>query len=260
MRASQIVKVLAFILAGGVALALLLEFGSRTLGWRHGGSADADRGPPVKQVRNLEAFDAIELRSKADIEVTVGGPQTVTVEADAHTLSQLETRVEGHTLMVDAGDGRGDWKGDSGTHVHFSIGHDGPTSHIIITVPALTALRVLGAGRFTLHQLKGAQFTFEVKGAGVLVADGAVDALTLDVKGAAKVDTSALQAKSVDVTIGGAGSATVRAQDAVTARVEGIGRVIYLGNPPTVVKRVSGLGMIRAGTADESPLPGSSGG
>jgi hypothetical protein len=254
MRASQIVKVLAFILAGGVALALLLEFGSRSLGWRHGASADADRGPPVKQVRSVEAFDAIELRSKADIDVTVGGPQTVTVESDAHTLSQLDTRVEGHTLMVDAGDGIGGSGG--GAHVHFAIVHDGPTAHITITVPALTALRVLGAGRFVLHQLKGPQFAFEVKGAGMLVADGAVDALTLDLKGAGKVDTSALQAKTVDVTIGGAGSATVWAKDAMTARVEGIGRVIYLGNPPTVVKRVSGLGMIRAGTADESPPPG----
>jgi len=238
MPTPRTVKLIAFVLAGAIAVALLLELGSRTLDWGGGGDFDGG-GASVKQSRGLEAFDAIELRNEADIEVTVGGPQTVTVETGEHDQSRLVTRVEDHTLIVDSGNG--------GSHIHVAFGHHHPHARISITVPALTALHVEGAGRFRLHQLKGESFDFDVEGAGELVADGAVDTLKVRISGAAKVDAAAVQAHTVDVDVNGAGDATVRAQDAVTANVSGIGRIVYLGNPHSVEKHVSGLGSIRSG-------------
>ena len=235
MSAPRAVKLITLVLAGAVAVALLLELGTRTLGWGHGTDFD---GAGVNQTRTLEAFDAIELRNEADIEVPVGGPQTVTVTAGEQDQPRLVTRVEDHTLIVDSG--------TSGRHIYLVFGHDQPHARISITVPSLTALHVEGAGRFRLHQLKGASFDFDVEGAGSLVADGAVDTLKVSISGAAKVDAAAVQAHTVDVDVNGVGEATVRAQDALSANVSGIGRIVYLGNPRSVEKHVSGLGSIHS--------------
>jgi hypothetical protein len=253
MPSPRLIKVVTLVIAGGIAVAVLLQLGTRSLGLDHGALVDiniGDVGPVVQQARSLGPFDAIDLRNQADIDVSIGTPQAVTVETGENLQRALLTRVEDHTLIVDAGTTRRfHW-------LNFSRGEDSPRCRIHITVPALTALRVSGAGRFKLHQLKGEQFDFDMAGAGELSADGTVDNLKLRISGAAKVDTSAVQAKTVDVEVDGAGDAIVRAQDSLSANVAGIGRIVYYGNPASVEKHVSGIGSIKAGESDAAPNPG----
>jgi hypothetical protein len=240
MSAPRLVKLLAIVLAGAIAVALVLQLGTRTLRGHFDINFDDDRGgPTVHQQRTVETFDAIELRSQADMEVTVGAAQTLTVEAGQAQQPRIVTRVEGHTLIVESAGHPG--------HSHIHFGSDTPHAAITITLPGLTALRVLGAGRFNLHQLKGEQFDFDIQGAADLRADGAVDRFKLRIEGAAKVNAADLQARTVEVDVDGAGSATVRATESLKAKVDGIGRIVYFGDPPTVDKHVSGLGSIRPG-------------
>jgi hypothetical protein len=240
MSSSRAVQIFAFIVAGAVALALVLKIGSRMLGGERG------VGPLVQQDLALDAFDAIEVRNHADIELTVGGPQKVTVEGGERALSRLVASVEDHTLTVDS---RG-WH-----HNHLELGADFQTPRLRITVPSLTSLRVEGAGKFRLHQLKGPRFEFNMEGAGDLTADGAVDALSVQIDGAGRVNAADVQAKAVKVNVDGAAKVTVRALESLDASVDGIGTIVYLGNPRSVDKHVDGLGTIRPGAPDAAPPP-----
>jgi hypothetical protein len=235
------IKILAIVLAGVVALSLIVGWGIHLRRQAHALVFDTgfSDGPTVKQVRALDPFDTIEVRNHLDLDVTVGPVQSVTVEAEQDGLRRIDTQVVGHALILDSD--------EEGHGVHIHVGHDSSYCHVTITVPALHAVHVSGNGKFKLHQLQGDRFGFDIDGAGEMVADGKVDALSLQVSGAARIDTSALQAGSAEVVIDGVGSATVRAQDKLTATVDGIGRIVYLGNPHTVYKHVEGLGTIRSG-------------
>src|SRR6266568_1526911 len=63
--------------------------------------------------------------------------------------------------------------------------------------------------------------------------------------GASDLKARALQARVVQISITGAGSAVVNATDTLRVAITGAGDVTYFGNPKTVEKHITGAGSIR---------------
>ncbi|MDI3260379.1 MAG: DUF2807 domain-containing protein [Sinobacteraceae bacterium] len=203
--------------------------------WREGAfvfghASDAAQGPPKSEERTLPPFDKIKLETAGEFEVTVGAPQRLSVYAAAQAIERIETRVENGTLIVAR-----------------SVSTFDRTPRFILSLPALRQVEIDdGGGRFRVHGLNGGTFSLNCDGAADFAADGAVDALDVEVDGAARVDTRALKARTVKVRLDGAGLVKVYASDSLDARLEGLGAIRYAGAPKEVRQAIDGLGKIEA--------------
>jgi hypothetical protein len=62
--------------------------------------------------------------------------------------------------------------------------------------------------------------------------------------GSGDIDSDALKAKNVDITISGSGDSKVFCSENLKARVSGSGEIQYKGDPKTKDAKVSGSGSI----------------
>jgi hypothetical protein len=124
----------------------------------------------------------------------------------------------------------------------FNSHHD--SLRVTITMPALTAFTMGGAGATTITHMSGDRLDVHFGGAGSLKADGSVKNLTLDVGGVGSIDTRELHAENATVNLGGVGHAKVWASNRLDASVGGVGSLTYYGEPKTVNTSGGGLGSI----------------
>jgi hypothetical protein len=82
-----------------------------------------------------------------------------------------------------------------------------------------------------------------LSGAGSMTASGTADDLNLNISGFGDFKGAELHDTKAHVSISGAGSATVWADDSLTAEVSGAGSVSYYGSP-SVTRQISGVGSI----------------
>lgn len=185
-----------------------------------------------EQVRELSAFHAISLKGAAQIEITVGAPQSVTVRGTSGALERLTTEVREGTLHVASKPGR--W---------LMPGRGGRLS-LQIAVPQLDSLRLEGGNDVRLSGYEGGTTRLEVLGATRLVASGRVDELVVHLAGAGDVDLAELAAGSVDVSVEGVGSVVVNPIERLNATMNGVGAILYTGTPAQIRTKMNGLGTI----------------
>jgi hypothetical protein len=85
----------------------------------------------------------------------------------------------------------------------------------------------------------------EGTGASRISLDGSIDQLLVDMTGASDLKAGALQTKTAEISIQGAGDAEVAVAEKLKVAIAGAGKVTYSGNPPTIEKHISGAGSIR---------------
>jgi len=101
-----------------------------------------------------------------------------------------------------------------------------------------------GAVKLTVKQLSGPTFALESKGASVVILDGSIDRLLVDMTGASQLAADGLQTKTAEISTTGAGDADVSVADTLKVVITGAGKVTYSGNP-TIKKQITGAGSIR---------------
>ncbi|WP_297086145.1 head GIN domain-containing protein [uncultured Draconibacterium sp.] len=80
---------------------------------------------------------------------------------------------------------------------------------------------------------------------GVLVnLDGIADRLSVKLSGAGHVDAEELRVKDASFRIEGVGTGSVHAEETLYAKIEGVGKVRYTGNPK-VTRDIEGLGSVK---------------
>jgi hypothetical protein len=121
------------------------------------------------------------------------------------------------------------------------------TCKIVVSLPALSAFSVKGAGQAIINNVAGERLELRFMGAGRLEANGKVKYLNLSAKGVGEVDTHALKAQRADVNFEGIGGVKVYANERLDANVKGMGSLEYFGKPATVNKSVAGIGSVSAG-------------
>jgi hypothetical protein len=210
-------------------------------------------GQTQTEQRSIDDFHALSLRFPAEVTIRQGETPALTIEAEDNLLPQLTTQVDDGVLIIR--NSERDWS----ERVH-------PTRpvKISITVTELDEIdfssagkitveqletetlevSLSGAGEITLTGLQAGRLECKLSGAGSIHADGTADEVELRISGFGSFYGEDLESRSADVTISGAGSATLRAEDRLSATISGAGSISYYGSPD-VDQRISGAGSVR---------------
>jgi hypothetical protein len=185
------------------------------------------------QVRSMPAFTSISVQGPISITVDAGKAQSVTMRGDAKFIQDVTSEVVNGELRLRTREKKNiSWHGDP---------------RVVITMPALNAVEVEGAGEISLNQIRGERLDVNYRGAGRMGINGEVKRFRMKAEGVGEVDAKSLVANDADVTFRGIGDVKVTARNRLDAVVEGMGSLTYYGKPRTVNKSASGIGSVTAG-------------
>jgi hypothetical protein len=208
-------------------------------------------GTITTETRGVSGFMKIDLRTAANVELTIGSAEEVTVTADDNLQTLIRTTVENGWLIIDTPDNQ----------------NYRPSRAIVVTVtlPILSDITLSGAGDITasgvetdslvvnlngagnisIGGLDAASLAANISGAGDLVMTGSVNEQVITISGAGNYQAFELSSTSAVVIVSGAGSASVNATGTLDASISGAGNITYTGSP-TVTQSVTGAGRIAA--------------
>jgi hypothetical protein len=185
------------------------------------------------QVRTMPAFTSISVHGPLSLTVDAGKAQSLTLRGDARFIQDVSSEVVNGELRLRIREKKNiSWHGDP---------------RVVITVPALRAIDVEGAGEISLNGIRGERLDVNYRGAGRMGINGDVKTFTMKAEGVGEVDAQALLANDADVSFRGIGDVKVFARNRLDAVVQGMGGVTYYGKPRTVNKSASGIGSVKAG-------------
>jgi hypothetical protein len=185
------------------------------------------------QVRSVPAFTSISVQGPISVTVDAGKTQSLTMRGDAKFIQDVTSEVVNGELRLRAREKKNiAWRGDP---------------RVVITMPALNAFDVEGAGEIKLNRVRGERLDVNYRGAGSMNINGEVKSFTMKAEGVGEVDAKALVANDVDIRFRGIGDVKVTATNRLDAVIQGMGNVTYYGKPRTVNKSASGIGSVKAG-------------
>ena len=190
------------------------------------------RGPARTESRDVTAFDAIDMRGAARLEITVGKPESLVLEGRAGSIERVETSVSHNTLYIESKPR--DWFMSSNRR----------RITVKISVPRLESLQVEGGNDVRVTGFDGGESRIQASGAAHIVAEGRLAQLTVRMAGAGHGDFSKLVADQAKVVVEGVGSVIVHPKDTLDATMNGVGAILYTGSPREVNTRMNGLGTI----------------
>jgi hypothetical protein len=185
-----------------------------------------------EQVRSMPAFTSINVQGPISVTVDAGKAQSVSLRGDAKFIRDLTSEVVNGELRLGVREKKNvSWHGDP---------------RVVITVPALRAVAIEGAGEVRLNQIRGERLDVNYRGAGSMNINGQVKTFSMKAEGVGEVDAKAFVADDVDVLFRGIGNVSVYAKNRLDATVQGMGNLTYYGKPRTVNKTASGIGSVEA--------------
>ena len=200
-----------------------------------GGGKMVGDGPMVSDERMLTTFDEISNSTGADITVTRGTEQRVTVNAPSDLQPYLTTEVKGDKLVIKT-DGSYQTRADYSIDVtvaeleSFTVDGSGNVSISGFDGDKLD-LSIDGSGDFDLRDVKYDKLSVSVDGSGDTRIAGEGDDLSVTIDGSGDVDAYDYPCDDADVTVKGSGDVRVRADSDLKIKIDGSGNVYYRGNP-----------------------------
>lgn len=210
-------------------------------------------GVIATETRKVEDFDAISIRFPAEITISQGSKESVTVEAEDNLLPQLTTSVKSGTLVIENSEAAWSKRVDPTKTVKITIvvknlNKIDFSSAGTLVVKSLTSddfkLSISGAGEVTLSGLKVGKLNIDLSGAGAISADGKAEDVSIGISGLGSFEGASLSSQVADIEISGAGSASLRVEKELTATVSGAGSINYYGDP-AVTRHISGAGTVK---------------
>ncbi len=204
-------------------------------------------GPIVTETFNLPVFDAIKLNMAAEVFITQGSQQEVTIEAQRNIIDRIRLTVRDRVWDIEPD----------------RCLRDFSDVRIFITMPDIRKLELNGSGRifgentFTVNDIElrlpgsGAidlalncdDIDATLSGSGTIALEGNGDELDFVLSGSGKLKAFGMTLREADILISGSGNAEVRVTNQLSARITGSGDVLYRGNP-TLNVNITGSGRV----------------
>ncbi len=193
-------------------------------------------GPSVTETIELPPIDGIDLSIAADINLTYGETQSISVTAQQDVLDELERDVRGNTWYISL---------DNCVRNHDDITID-------ITIPELTRIDISGSGDvYTTNTFleqgnldlnisgsgdldiafEGGDVDSRISGSGDVKLEGSATSISQRVSGSGTLKAFDMPCQTADFNVSGSGSAEVTVSDQLDVRVSGSGDVYYKGQP-----------------------------
>ncbi|MEM1215339.1 MAG: head GIN domain-containing protein [Bacteroidota bacterium] len=230
-----------------LALLLFQSFTTAQSWWDSGMNGEGAR---VERTLDLPEFWGITNTMKADVYLTQGATQSVTVQGQANIVDQLVLEVE-----------NGIWKIKPQNRLRR---YDKLT--INITVPKMTYVAVSGSGDIytsnafrhdgavtvTASGAGNIQFAttasdvdVRISGSSDIRLEGSASSINARISGSGDLMAADFVVAECEIRVSGSGDVEIHANNRLDARVSGSGDVSYRGQPK-VYSRVSGSGNVSA--------------
>ena len=187
----------------------------------------AGSGKRQIEKRTVASFSSVSTEGAFDIKIVCQKPLSLEIAGDDNILPLVTTEVSNNVL-----------------HIRNLRAYSVSEPIVLtISVPDLEGIDSSGAGTVEVSGLKNEKFEIDANGAPTITASGETKALTIDVKGAGKIDTHRLHAARVEVDSKGVSGVEVYAAEQLDVTVSGPSHVFYRGNA-VVNKTVNGPGSV----------------
>ena len=194
-------------------------------------------GAVITQEREVSDFDGVVFASEGMVVITVGGEESLRIEAEDNLMPYLESTVRGGTLEIRTESGVDI---DPTTEIIFAIGVDDLTAIDLSGAGTIAVgdvdtaafeVTLRGAGDITVTSLAVEMLDVELLGAGEVTATGVADFQKVSIMGVGSYHGDELESRIADVAIPGSGDATVWVADELDVEINGTGTVAYYGDP-----------------------------
>jgi hypothetical protein len=148
--------------------------------------------------RQLGAFKAIELAGPYHVVIRAQGTNGVELTGQAERRADVETIVNGDTLIVRP-------RAHNGTSFFFGFGRRHEPVTVRIGVAVLSSLKSSGSGDVEVEQISTERLSISATGPGEVRASGAVRELVLESRGSGDLDLRQLASTNVKLTMSGPG-------------------------------------------------------
>jgi putative autotransporter adhesin-like protein len=219
--------IVAAVLAGVAVVLLAVDLSRRdaaTAAKNHGS------GVAATETRTLAPFTRIELAGSNNVQIVVGGPQSVAVHGDDNLVTRVKTAVRDGALVIST-------LGTFETVAPMSVD---------VSVPSLTALTLSGSGNVDAHGVAATSFAVSLPGSGNLRVTGTAGKLDATLDGSGNESLFGLRTQRARADVSGSGNIFVDVARTLDASISGSGTIVYHGNP-AVTQRVSGSGAVTPG-------------
>lgn len=213
-------------------------------------SAVIGTGKITTEIRQVSQFDAIDLRSHANVEIKKGRSFKVEVSDYENLLPYLTLENSGSTLVI--GVKRNSRIINSKTKISitmpdplYSINIKGSGNfHLNSPFNDLTSILISGSGDINSDipvQLN--KLVVKIMGSGNVELKGSATEIDASIAGSGNILLSQLNTASAECLIMGSGDIEIKVIESLSARINGSGNIRYAGNPVSNIK-VNGSGRI----------------
>jgi hypothetical protein len=186
-------------------------------------------GRIVSQQRTLESFSGVHLTGIGSVYVTQDPTQSFRLEADDNIIDRVTTTVDNNVLTIGL---------QPGSYSKITI-------NVFVSMKSVELLQLTGTGSFsTTNALQSKTLTCGIDGAGSMTLRGTATEQVVQVQGTGEVHSFDLTSTRCTVSLSGTGSVEVTATQHLDAAISGVGSIVYGGNPPELIQRISGVGSI----------------
>ncbi|MDB5230335.1 MAG: hypothetical protein JWN76_1140 [Chitinophagaceae bacterium] len=207
-------------------------------------------GNTVKETRQVNVPDRVEVSGDIDVVVRQGGQAGVVVEADANLVPYIITRTENGKLVIGV---KEHYSLESNKHILVSVttndlrelsvtGSGNVNSEGVLSHNGKMDISVTGSGDMSL-QLNAPSVDADITGSGNIKISGETKDMKVGISGSGDFTSEELKAENVNVAINGSGTARVFADMKLNVEVNGSGDVFYKGNA-SVNQSVHGSGSV----------------
>jgi hypothetical protein len=186
-------------------------------------------GTIISETRPINGFSQIEIYMGADLTLTQGDTENLTIEADDNLMPYILTSVRNGTLVIEH---PANTNLESATPIQVRVGFR-----------SLRDISVFGRSAITADDLQLNALSITFNGSGSTRLTGRVDQQEISIRGRADLFNFDLTGREIQLEISGTGRAEVNATERLDVTVAGMGIVHYRGDP-VVTRNVSGTATI----------------
>ena len=200
----------------------------------YGNNQTKGSGVTKEESRAVANFSQITLALPANVTITQGATESLTITADDNLLPLMSTRVINNELLIEGDKNRG-----------FSTKKE---IKIRLTVKSLNNINIKGSGDVHGDQLKSDKLAIAIEGSGdVKFNTIRADQFKIGIVGSGDVSIDAVESKLLESTVRGSGDVKFGAVKAgqVNISVTGSGDISAAGVADKVVIELSGSGDVR---------------
>jgi hypothetical protein len=186
---------------------------------------------------SVTPFTSLEVNTVGNIEYTPSSHFSVSAEGSEDLINDLTVTVRNNRLELST---------KSRLKKLFGSRQSGKLT-IRITAPTLNHIESNGVGNISAPHFASGTLEIRSDGVGNIEIKGTANSVSVESNGVGNVNLADLKSSQVHVESNGVGNVTCHATESLEINSNGVGSVIYYGNPKTRQISRNGVGKVKAG-------------